>query len=177
MINSVKGYSRLLNRELHLKIKKKIEKEIIVDFEISDFKHLMGAQYFESEISKLKQCKAHDFFDDALNGGFFTERIMKSEKYSDYADRVMLTGKIKNILYNDYCVYDYVKLPGKHIQADYFLVGTLAGKTTYLFIRKRKYNDHYGPVSIFYKDVNTPKNRWFEHNQRPYLTRKQYIKK
>lgn len=178
MNNSVKGYDRLLKRELRLNIKKNIEKEIVVDFRETDFKHLCGSQYFENEIANFKKLKSIDFHKDAHNNGEFTTKIMNSAKYSEYEDRIMLTGKIKNILYGTYCVYDYKPLPGKKIRADYFLLGKYKGRETYLFIRKRKDEEVYAPVSVFFKDTSLHRSQQYEYNQRPYTSKHFYsIKK
>ncbi len=171
---SVRGYDRLLKRELRLNIKKKKEIEIVVDFRESDFKHLCGSQYFEDEIAKLKMLKSEDFYKDAHDQGEFTTKIMGSAKYSNYKDRVMLTGKIKNILYGKYSVYEYKVMPGKRIKADFFLLGKYQGRETYLFIRKRRGEDVYGPVSVFFKNDKLHVSQHYEYNQRPYTTKHKY---
>lgn len=111
MQTSALQFQCLTHLRLELRIKKKIQKEIIVTFYESDFKHLVGVQKLYSEIAGLRQYNATKFFYDVLRSEKIYDTVIASPQYFLIKERVELVGNIRNIIHNQYSVFDYIPKP------------------------------------------------------------------
>lgn len=153
------SFKKLLNVEYKftLSIRRQI-REIIIDFEETDFRHMTGLHYvdditIESNPTKVLAAIANKEITDEL--------LNKSSKYTD--DKVegkSIKSRVEELVFlEDYLdKSDLIRIfeiqPfGSLIKADYFIEATLKNRqtTVYIFLRKREQNGKYVIVSFFKK--------------------------
>ena len=158
------NYRKLLNVKYHFVISlRRTTREITIDFEEKDFRHMSGLHY----ITDIQIERDPEKVMDAIINGDITDKILES---SDEYNKIHTEGRsVKNRIeqlryleeYLD--VSDFIRIYemqqfGSLIQADYFIEAKSSQRktTVYAFIRKRTQNDNYVVVSFFAK-TNTYK--------------------
>lgn len=152
------AFEELLSLQYHFQISKKKRLEnLIVEFEKSDFKHLIGLQYLK-DIAMSKN--SEKVFDAIMAGKITYEKIRNSvfyeqvtNSYANVKSRMEQFPKLKNFLETDNWILKYIKNrnPYSKINADYVMESTIGEVTVYIFLRKKE-NGRYCVCSFFVKD-------------------------
>ena len=158
------NYKKLLNIKYHFVISlRRTTKEITIDFDEKDFRHMSGLHY----ISDIHIEKNPQKVLSAIICGEISDEILESsDGYNKvHAEGRSVKSRIDQLRYleeyldtSDYIrIYEMQKF-GSLIKADYFIEATSTKRktTVYVFIRKRTQNDNYVVVSFFTK-TNTYK--------------------
>lgn len=135
--------------------------EIILDFEVTDFKHLIGLQYLrdvamsrnsEKVYTAIKQKKLTY---DKLQKSAFFEKVDNS--YANIKERMTYFPLLNEFIESENVILRYIreKNPYSKIDADYVIESSVRDVTAYIFLRKRKESDKnssYAAISFFLKD-------------------------
>ena len=154
------NFKKLLKTEykfsvsLHRKVR-----EILIDFEDTDFRHMAGLHYIDDIIIEKDPGK---ILSAIMNRKITDELLDRSSKYKDKKiEGNSVKSRIEELAFlEDYLdKSDFIKIYemqqfGSMIKADYFIEATLKERlsTVYIFIRKRVQSEKYVIVSFFKKD-------------------------
>ena len=154
----VQAFEKLFYVHYHFQISKsKNLLDITLEFEKSDFKHLVGLQYLKDIAMSRNSEKV---FDDIKNNKIKYEVIEKSDffynvedSYADVSSRMKHFPKLAEYIENDNLILRYVKKrnPYSKINADYVIESTIDSVTVYIFLREKS-NGNYCVCSFFVKD-------------------------
>lgn len=154
----VQTYEKLFYVHYRFQISKsKKLSDLTLEFEKSDFKHLVGLQYLKDIAMSRNSEKV---FDDIKNHKIKYEVIEKSnffnnvtDSYADVSSRMNHFPKLAEYLENDNLILRYVKNrnPYSKINADYVIESSIDEVTVYIFLREKR-NSNYCVCSFFIKN-------------------------
>lgn len=155
---SAEVFYNMLNKKYIMKLShKKNIIEIILDFKMEDYFHLVGLQY----LTDIKFNKSYrQVFRQVLNGEITDDFLRKSAFYrqveNNYViveERIKAFQKIELLLDSESIIFKYIKNYNKYskIDADYLIEVKISDKTYYIFMRKRKNSVTYKLCSFFEK--------------------------
>lgn len=155
---SAEVFYNMLNKKYIMKLShKKNIIEIILDFKMEDYFHLVGLQY----LTDIKFNKSYrQVFRQVLNGEITDDFLRKSAFYrqveNNYViveERIKAFQKIELLLDSESIIFKYIKNYNKYskIDADYLIEVKISDKTYYIFLRKRKNSVTYKLCSFFEK--------------------------
>lgn len=162
--SSALSFNNLLNVKYHFVFaQSRKKKEIILDFQATDFRHAVGLQYVDDIVIERDPFKL--FFDLVNNSSDkITDEILeKSRKYQNtfkefgsVKERVSDLRVLEECLDTDNFMRIYkAQMFGSLIKADYFIESYCKSLKTniYIFLRKRMESDNYVVVSFFRKKI------------------------
>ena len=155
---SAEVFYNMLSKKYIMKLShKKNLVEIVLDFRMEDFFHLVGFQY----LTDIKFNKSYrQVFRQVLNGKITDDSLRKSAFYrqveNNYViveERIKAFQKVELLLDNKNIIFKYIKNKNKYskIDADYLIEVKISDKTYYIFLRKRKNSITYKLCSFFEK--------------------------
>lgn len=155
---SAEVFYNMLNKKYIMKLShKKNIIEIILDFKMEDYFHLVGLQY----LTDIRFNKSYrQVFRQVLNGEITDDFLRKSAFYrqveNNYViveERIKAFQKIELLLDSESIIFKYIKNYNKYskIDADYLIEVKISDKTYYIFLRKRKNSVTYKLCSFFEK--------------------------
>ncbi len=154
----VQAFEKIFYVNYHFQISKsKNLLDLTLEFEKSDFKHLVGLQNLRDIAMSRNSEKV---FDDIKNNKIKYAIIEKSDfyynsndSYADVSSRMNHFPQLAEYIENENLVLKYVKKrnPYSKIDADYVIESTIDEVTVYLFLRQKS-NGNYCVCSFFLKD-------------------------
>jgi hypothetical protein len=153
------NYRKLLDVKYHFVISlRRNTKDIIIDFDEKDFRHMSGLHY----ISDARVERNPEKVISSITNGNITDEILEScDEYKKiHAEGRSIKSRVEQLRYlEEYLdISDYIRIYemqqfGSLIKADYFIEAKSSKRNTtvYVFIRKRTQNDNYVIVSFFAK--------------------------
>lgn len=145
---------------------KRVVTEILLDFNKSDFKHLVGLQYLRDIAMPRNSSKVYDTIKnkkltfDMIQRSPFFEKV--DDSYASVKQRMTYFPLLNEFIESENVILRYIKKknPYSKIDADYVIESTLYDVTVYIFLRKRHaqdINSPYAVVSFFVKNKVTYK--------------------
>ena len=139
----------------------KIITEIVLDFEIGDFKHLVGLQYLRDVAMSRNSAKVYEtimkkkFTFEKIEKSAFFEKVDNS--YANVKERMTYFPMLNEFIETENIILRYVKYknPYSKITADYMIESSVNGVTAYIFLKKRNKDEDdltYAVISFFLKD-------------------------
>lgn len=153
----IASFEKLFSIQYHFQISKNRKiTDILLEFEKTDFKHLVGLQYLRDVAMSrnservFEAIKSGKISFEIINNSAFYQCVKDS--YANVSKRMELFPKLEKFIENDNVMLKYVKKrnPYSKIDADYVIESDLDGTTAYIFLRK-KANGKYGVCSFFEK--------------------------
>ncbi|SDB04306.1 PBECR4 domain-containing protein [Butyrivibrio sp. INlla16] len=153
------NYRELLNIKYHFVISlRRNTKDITIDFEENDFRHMSGLQHIDDIHIERDPAKVIE----AIIQGKITDEILESsDEYKKiHPEGRSIKSRVDQLRYlQEYLdISDFIRIYemqqfGSLIRADYFIEAKSSKRksTVYVFIRKREQNDNYVVVSFFVK--------------------------
>ena len=161
----VKSFEEMLPVKYRFHIARKYNViELLLDFEVSDFKHLVGLQYLRDIAMSRNSTKVYTAIKknkltyDIIEKSAFFEKV--DDSYANVKERMTYFPLLNEFIESKNIILRYVKKknPYSKINADYVIESTVRGVTVYIFLRKRDESDEnssYAAVSFFVKDQIT----------------------
>lgn len=161
----VKSFEQMLPVKYRFHIARKHNvTEILLDFEVSDFKHLVGLQYLRDVAMSRNSEKVYTVIKenkltyDKIEKSAFFEKV--DDSYANVKERMTYFPWLDEFIESENVILRYVKKknPYSKIRADYVIESTVRDVTVYIFLRKRTESDEnssYAAVSFFVKDKIT----------------------
>lgn len=161
----VKSFEEMLPVKYRFHIARKYNViELLLDFEVSDFKHLVGLQYLRDVAMSRNSTKVYTAIKknkltyDIIEKSAFFEKV--DDSYANVKERMTYFPLLNEFIESENIILRYVKKknPYSKINADYVIESTVRGVTVYIFLRKRDESDEnssYAAVSFFVKDLIT----------------------
>lgn len=164
-------FDKLLTTEYVFILGRKGQSEtIVLNFDTSDFYHIVGLQYLE-DLPQLQS--ARDLVYQRLkNGTTLLDAVRNSPHYNKIVqERMTPFLKIVSMLESDSLVFRFNRREARHVaisrlRFDYMFEATdpASGKTVFIFLRRRSDTDNqYTLTTIFYKghvDFSAGNTRW-----------------
>lgn len=144
--------------------RKNVEKDIVIHFNKSDFKHLVGLHYL-TDIRSLHG-SSEDIYDNIKNGVVSYSILENSTHYSEIeSNRIALFPAIKSLIENNKLIFRFNKSQSAYTRIKYEYVMEFEGEndTSYLFLNKSRKEGEYSGVSFFKKegrDYTKGQTRW-----------------
>lgn len=158
---SAMSFQKLLDKKYIFKVKHGQEiVNLILDFQESDFHHLVGLHYLKdiaiprNPQKAFKNIMSETLTDDFLWKSKFIDNI--KENHACVSERIIYFKYIERLLDQKNLIVRYVKNknPYSSIRADYMIEATVNQRSIYIFLRKRSSNSSYCLCSFFVKDKN-----------------------
>lgn len=157
------NFKKLLNSEYRFKVAKNSQiLDIVLDFSVEDFHHLVGFKYLkELDIPRNKKLAFNSVlikkitYDFVSTSKFF---FNVENSYADIKSRIHCFQAVEEYLDTKNIIFKYVRDKNKysHIDADFLIQSSLNHNTVYIFLKKRNpmdENSKYVMCSFFKKDL------------------------
>ena len=158
----VDSFKKLIPVQYRFQIsRKRIVTEILLDFRLSDFKHLIGLQYLKDIAMSRNSEKVFQSIKDKkltyeiISRSAFFEKV--DDSYANVKERMIFFPLLSEFIESENIILRYVKKknPYSKINADYVIESTVRDTTAYIFFRRRDIKDENSPyagISFFLKD-------------------------
>lgn len=127
--------------------KSKLNKTIIINFEESDFPHLLGIHYLD-DCNQFFLGRRKQVFRRIIKHDYLKEKIQNSDHYYKIIPRLEILIDFKNFINNNSELFFYEKPNWTDIEADKVVKNFVSGKKSFFFLSRRNDVNYYVGRSI-----------------------------